>query len=73
MRVAPAQSREQWGHQATKRDKRIAAERTEEQVEPNYIRFVLPHALQEIKNGLRIVERPAAYDVKAFWFGVTLW
>lgn len=68
VRIASAHASEQRGEQAKKRANRITPKGAEKQVEPNHIRLQLPEHLQKMKNGSRIIERPAANDGKTLQF-----
>jgi hypothetical protein len=54
--VAAAQPRQQWGKKPKKSAKRVTAERTEEQIEPNDIGFHFPDGLKKSKRTRGIVK-----------------
>lgn len=63
--VAATQAREQRRHETAKGHQRISAECTEEQIEPDNVRFETLQCLDQIECICRIVERPAAENGKA--------
>lgn len=69
MRVASAQTRQQWSEQSEKSIQGISAKRAEEQIKPHDIRLHFPQLIEQPKGTQRIVERPAALDRKVLEFG----
>jgi hypothetical protein len=71
--IATTQASEQGRHQPRKSHERITAERAEQQIEPDDIRFDPVQRLQQAEYASRIIERPAAQDGETFGFDVVLW
>ena len=63
--VASTQARQQRSHQTGEGHERIAAKRTEKQIEPHHIRLELPQRAQQSVRAGGIVKRPGAHHVKA--------
>ncbi len=68
--VTATQAGKQWSHEAGERNERVAAERAEQKVEPNYVRLQTMQCLEQAVRACWIVERPAAHDIKALQFDV---
>jgi hypothetical protein len=70
VRVASAQARQQRSHQTGKGHDRIAAERTEKQIEPHHIGLEPPQGAQQSVRAGGIVKRPGAHHVKTLGLGM---
>jgi len=68
--VASTQARQQRSHETGKGDERIAAKRTEEQVEPHYVGLQPPQGAQQSVRAGGIVKRPGAHHVKPLGLGM---
>jgi hypothetical protein len=64
MRIAAAQSCQQRSHEAGKGHEGIAAERTEQQVEPDYVGLQPVQRLEQAERTQGIIERPAPLNGK---------
>jgi hypothetical protein len=66
MRITSAQTSEQRGHEAGESYQRVASKRAEQEIEPNYVGFQTMQRLEQAGPAAKIIERPAAHDIKPF-------
>ena len=71
MGIPSTQTRKQRRHEAGKRYEGIAPERTEQEIEPDHVRFHAVQRLQQTVGATWVVERPATHDIKTIGFYVT--